>query len=98
MLINIPSVTEEGIQNKKELNERCDWIKNLAKLSDGYAKYLYKEKTTGVYFTLPVIKGFGDLSGGVDDKFDFPYSAEFIKDCVVQRKEREVTSIEVYYE
>lgn len=98
MLIDIPSVTEEGIQDKQELKERCDWIKILNEGLDRKANYLYREKITGIHFTLPVIKGFGDLTGGVDDRFDFPYSPEFIQERVVQRKEREVKTTEVYYE
>lgn len=97
MLIDVPSVTEEGIQNKRELKERCNFIKILedANLRET-AIYLFQEKQTGIYFTLPVIKG--DDSAMTDDEYRFPYSAEYIQNHVVQRKEREVTSIEVYYE
>lgn len=99
MLINVPSVTEEGIKDKAELRERCEFVATIGEATPKYrVDFVYKEKATGVLFKLPVVVGYGDGWGGVDDKYDFPYSADFIKNNIVQRKEREVVTIEEYYE
>lgn len=99
MLINVPSVTENGIKNKKELDEKCEFV---AMDGEGKAKervgYIFKENLTGIHFKLSVVKGWGDWSGGVDDQYDFPYTAEQIKNNVVEKKKREVVTEETYYE
>lgn len=95
MLINVPSVAEDGIKNKQELDERCELVHVVGgnkKL--GYVDFIYREHITNIYFKLRVKRG-GEW---MDDKYNFPYTADEISLYVVQKKEREVVTIETYYE
>ena len=95
MLINVPSVTEDGIKNKQELDERCELVHVVGgnkKL--GYVDFIYRERITNIYFRLRVKRG-GEW---VDDTYNFPYTAEDIANNVVERKERLIQVTEVYYE
>ena len=95
MLINIPSVTEDGIKNKQELDERCEFVHVVGgnkKL--GYVDFIYREHITNIYFKLRVKRG-GEWK---DDEYNFPYTAEDIKNNVVERKERIIQTTEIYYE